>query len=273
MKIIKDIKELKKHLKDNHTSIGFVPTMGALHEGHISLIKQARVENKTVVVSIFVNPTQFLQGEDFSSYPSKDLADTKICELAGVDILFMPDINTMYQKEELSIKAPNSRSYILEGLGRPGHFDGVLQIVLKLFNIVNPTNAYFGKKDAQQLLLIKQMVSDLFLDINIVECEIIRDDNGLALSSRNTYLSDDEKIEALNIVKSLRVATQKIMSGETSIKEIKDSMNQVLKDMDIEYVEILSRDFKTLEHIELKNSIILVASRVGTTRLIDNLWI
>ncbi|HIP11305.1 MAG TPA: pantoate--beta-alanine ligase [Arcobacter sp.] len=273
MKIIKDIQELKQELKLTSESIGFVPTMGALHEGHISLIKQARDENELVVVSIFVNPTQFLQGEDFSSYPSKDLADTKICELAKVDILFMPDTNTIYKKDELSVKAPQKRSYILEGFGRPGHFDGVLQIVLKLFNIVRPTNAYFGKKDAQQLSLIKQMVSDLFMDINIIECEIIRDDDGLALSSRNTYLGSDEKKLALNIVKSLRVATQEVMTGTQDIEKIKKSMEIVLKDMDIEYIEILSRDFKKLENIELKNSIILVAIRVGTTRLIDNIWI
>ena len=273
MKIIKNIQELKTHLRKFNKTIGFIPTMGALHDGHISLIKEARKKNELVVVSIFVNPTQFLEGEDFDKYPSKELADSKICELAGVDILFMPDINIMYSKDEVTIKAPNTRSYILEGFSRPSHFDGVLQIVLKLFNIVQPTNAYFGKKDAQQLALIQQMVTNLFLPINIIQCEIIRDKNGLALSSRNTYLSIDEKEKALNIVKSLRVATQLIISGNLNIEMIKEQMRKVLKGIDIEYIEIVSQDFSKIGRVEIKNSIILVAVKVGDVRLIDNIWI
>ena len=181
-------------------SVGFVPTMGALHDGHISLIKHSRAQNDIVVVSIFVNPTQFLAGEDFNSYPTKLQADEKICQLCNVDILFTPNIDTMYGKNEVLIKSPNIKGYILEGFNRPSHFDGVLQIVLKLFNIVKPTNAYFGKKDAQQLYLIKQMVNDLFLDINIVECELIRQSDGLAMSSRNSYLDDTQKLQALRIL-------------------------------------------------------------------------
>jgi len=273
MKIITTIKELQIAIKKESKSIGFVPTMGALHEGHLSLIKQSRKENKTVVVSIFVNPTQFLKGEDLSSYPSKNEADIKICELAGVDILFMPNINTMYSNEEINISAPLNRGFILEGFSRPGHFDGVLQIVLKLFNLVQPTNAYFGKKDAQQLALIKQMVKNLFLPINIVECEIIRDENGLALSSRNVYLSKTEKVVALNISKSLKEATRLILEGQKSIDLIISHMKEILKDTDIEYVQIVSRDFKYLNTYEAQNSIILVATKVGKTRLIDNLWI
>lgn len=184
MNTISNIHTLKQELKSKSGSIGFVPTMGALHEGHISLIKQAREENDIVVVSIFVNPTQFLAGEDLDKYPSKMLADEKICDLAGVDFLFTPDINTMYTQDEVLIKAPILRSYTLEGERRPGHFDGVLQVVCKLFNIVNPTNAYFGKKDAQQLSLIKQMVENLYMDINIIECEIIREVDGLAMLYR-----------------------------------------------------------------------------------------
>lgn len=161
MKILKTIEELKEIRKTINLSVGFVPTMGALHDGHISLIKQAREENDVVIVSIFVNPTQFLPGEDLDKYPKKDEADKKICEMCKVDYVFMPEISTMYQKEEVLIKAPNI-SYILEGESRPGHFDGVLQVVLKLFNLTKPTNAYFGKKDAQQLALIQQMVKNLF---------------------------------------------------------------------------------------------------------------
>lgn len=273
MKIIKDIKELQSHLKKFNSTIGFIPTMGALHEGHISLIQQARKENGLIVVSIFVNPTQFLEGEDFGKYPSKHLADSKICELANVDILFMPNIHSMYSDDEVTIKAPNQKSYILEGLRRPSHFDGVLQIVLKLFNIIKPTNAYFGKKDAQQLALIEQMVTNLFLPINIVQCEIIRDENGLALSSRNTYLNEDEKRLALNIVKSLRIATQLIMGGNLNIENIKMDMQEILKDIDVEYIEIVSKDFNKLSQVQIKNSIILIAVKIGKIRLIDNIWI
>jgi len=273
MKIVNNTQELQTIIKQTNNTIGFVPTMGALHDGHISLIKKAKEQNDTVVVSIFVNPTQFLAGEDFEKYPSKDLADKEICDRLGVDILFMPNINTMYSKDEITIKAPNIRGFILEGYSRPEHFDGVLQIVLKLFNIVQPTNAYFGKKDAQQLALIQQMVSNLFLPINIVPCEIIRDENGLALSSRNTYLSKEEKQKALNIVKSLRVATNLIISGILDISEIKKEMIKTLKDVDVEYVEIVSTSFTQLQKVELKNTIILVAAKVGTTRLIDNIWI
>ncbi len=204
MKVINTINELKKELKSfKDKSIGFAPTMGALHDGHISLFKRAKSENDIVIVSIFVNPTQFLAGEDLDKYPRTIEQDLNRCELEGVDIVFMPEISTMYEKDEVLIKAPALRSYTLEGERRPGHFDGVLQVVLKLFNIVKPTNAYFGKKDAQQLSLITTMVKNLFLDINIVPCEIIRETDGLALSSRNVYLNDEQRQKALNISKSL----------------------------------------------------------------------
>jgi pantoate--beta-alanine ligase len=254
MKIITNTQQLQEYIKTTNKSIGFVPTMGALHQGHISLIKQARDENKLLIVSIFVNPTQFLKGEDLSKYPSKNEADIKICELCGVDVLFMPNINDMYQNDEVLIKAPLEKSYILEGLSRPSHFDGVLQIVLKLFNLLNPTNAYFGKKDAQQLSLIKQMVSNLFLNINIVECEIIRDENGLALSSRNIYLSQSEKEEALKISKSLRVATKLILNKQLNSEIILEQMREVLKGIDIQYLQIVSRDFKILNSCEIKKN-------------------
>jgi len=273
MKIIRTAKQLQDFRKSIDKGIGFVPTMGALHDGHISLIKRAKEENEIVIVSIFVNPTQFLEGEDFDKYPSKELADIKICELLGVDVLFMPDINSMYNDDEVLIKAPKIKSYILEGFNRPGHFDGVLQIVLKLFNLTKPTNSYFGKKDAQQLALIKQMVKNLFLDINIVECDIIRDEKGLALSSRNEYLTDEQKQQALQINKSLREATNFIISGIRDIDNIKQKMKTILKDLKIEYIEILTRDFGVIKEVELNNTIILVAVKIGTTRLIDNIWI
>jgi pantoate--beta-alanine ligase len=273
MNTIKNIQNLKEKLKLENGKIGFVPTMGALHEGHISLIKEARQENDIVVVSIFVNPTQFLANEDLDKYPSKILADTKICELSGVDFLFTPNINTMYEKDEVLIKAPSLRSYTLEGEKRPGHFDGVLQIVCKLFNIINPTNAYFGKKDAQQLSLIKQMVKNLYMDINIVECEIIREPDGLAMSSRNIYLTKEQRVQSLKISKSLKIATKQIMGNNLECDDIIKKMRDILENIDIEYIEILNRKFVKIDKIEFKNTIILVAVKIAKTRLIDNIWI
>ena len=275
MQIVKEAQELKKLRGTLKGSVGFVPTMGALHDGHISLIKRARKENDFVIVSIFVNPTQFLEGEDLDKYPRRDEADKLICQKAGVDIVFMPTIDSIYNQDELLISAPKIRGYILEGAKRPGHFDGVLQVVMKLFNIVNPTNAYFGKKDAQQLALITQMVKDYFLDVNIVPCDIVRDNKGLALSSRNVYLSENEKQRALSLSASLKLASDMIAKGELDTGKIEKAMQELLvKSVDkLDYVAIVDREFNRLETIELGNTILLVAAFVGTTRLIDNMWI
>ena len=273
MKVVKNPLELKEFLKNKSGSIGFVPTMGALHEGHLSLIKRAKDENDIVVVSIFVNPTQFLPGEDYEKYPRKYEADKKICELAGVDYLFMPQIDDIYEKDEVLIKAPKIKGYILEGFNRPGHFDGVLQIVNKLLNIVQPTKAYFGKKDAQQLYLIQKMVKNFYLDTQIIPCDIVREKDGLAMSSRNVYLSEDERKKALLLSKSLKRASKLIMKGERDSQKIKKEMKEIMKDIEVEYVEIVDRDFNKLDLIQKDNTIILVAARVGQTRLIDNIWI
>ncbi len=275
MEIIKDAKELKKIRKNLKGSVGFVPTMGALHDGHLSLIKRAREENDFVIVSIFVNPTQFLEGEDLDKYPRKEQADIEICKRAGVDILFMPTINSIYFKDELKILAPQIRGYILEGAKRPGHFDGVLQIVMKLFNITTPNRAYFGKKDAQQLALITQMVHDYFLDVEIIPCEIVRDENGLALSSRNAYLSKEEKKRALSLSQALKLGANMVAKGILNVKAIKEAMEkELLKSVDkLDYVAIVNRAFEEIEQVEIGNTIILVAAYVGTTRLIDNIWI
>lgn len=274
MEIIKTIEELQDIRKNLSGSVGFVPTMGALHQGHISLIKRARLENDMVIVSIFVNPTQFLAGEDLDKYPRRDEADKKICQLSKVDYLFMPDINSMYQgNDEILIKAPKISGFILEGERRPGHFDGVLQVVLKLFSLTQPTNAYFGKKDAQQLALINQMVKNLFLPLNIIPCEIVRESDGLAMSSRNVYLSEEERKESLAISKSLNIAARMISNGKRDSSEIKNSMRECMKNLDIEYIAIVSREFNEINEIEIKNTIILIACKVGTTRLIDNIWV
>jgi len=278
MKIINSIEELFQETEQFKGSVGFVPTMGALHEGHLSLIRQAREANEFVVVSIFVNPTQFLEGEDLDAYPRKEEADAKICELAGVDVIFMPNSEMMYEVDELSITAPAIRGFILEGTKRPGHFDGMLQVVMKLLNLIaynKPTNfrAYFGKKDAQQLALIMQMVKNYFINVEIVPCDIVRDADGLALSSRNVYLSKEERLKALALSQSLKKATELIMKKEFSVIVIKEAMLEVLAEVEVEYVALVNREFQAIEEVEIGNTIMLVAAKVGTTRLIDNLWI
>ncbi|OQX50214.1 MAG: pantoate--beta-alanine ligase [Epsilonproteobacteria bacterium 4484_20] len=274
MIVARTIEALQKAKEALDGSIGFVPTMGALHHGHLSLIQQARKENDYLIVSIFVNPTQFLEGEDLDAYPRREEADRKICEMAGVDILFMPTIDQMYEKDELCIGAPAIRGYILEGEKRPGHFDGMLQVVMKLLNLSSATRAYFGKKDAQQLALITQMVKNYFMDVQIIPCEIVRDDKGLALSSRNVYLTEEEKQRALSLSRSLKRASKMVMAGELDVRTIKKEMMQVLSETDrVEYVAIVDRDFNALESVEIGNSIILVAAWVGKPRLIDNIWI
>jgi len=274
MVIVRTIEALQEAKNALSGSIGFVPTMGALHHGHLSLIKKAKKENEHLIVSIFVNPTQFLEGEDLDAYPRKEEADTQICKLAGVDILFMPAIDAMYEEDELCMGAPAIRGYILEGEKRPGHFDGMLQVVMKLLNLSGAHNAYFGKKDAQQLVLISQMVKNYFMDVNIIPCDIIRDDNGLALSSRNVYLQGDEKIRALSLARSLKRATKMVMAGELNVEVIKKEMLTVLEETDqVEYVAIVDREFNALDTVKIGNTIILVAAWVGKPRLIDNLWI
>ena len=212
------------------------------------------------------------KGEDLDKYPKKFEADSKICELAGVDYIFAPNIEDMYDNDEVLIKAPQIKGYILEGHFRPGHFDGVLQIVLKLFNIVKPKRAYFGKKDAQQLSLIKRMVKNFFLDIEIVEGETVREKSGLALSSRNAYLSEEEKKRALSISKSLKLAA-KLSVNEKKFAVIKEKMLEVLEIDRVQYIACVDRDFNYIEEIQENNSIILIAGFVGTTRLIDNIFL
>ncbi|RLA76391.1 MAG: pantoate--beta-alanine ligase [Epsilonproteobacteria bacterium] len=274
MEIVRTVEALQNIKKKLEGSVGFVPTMGALHSGHLSLIQRAGDENDHTIVSIFLNPTQFLEGEDLESYPKREEADIKICELSGVDILFMPTVDQMYEEDELRISAPARRGYILEGAKRPGHFDGMLQVVMKLLNLSTATRAYFGKKDAQQLALIIQMARSYFFSCEIIPCDIVRDEQGLALSSRNAYLSEEEKYRALSLSRSLKRATKMVMSGEREVGLLISEMMSVLKEVDrIEYIAICDRDLQKLETVESGNTIILVAAWVGETRLIDNIWI
>jgi pantoate--beta-alanine ligase len=243
------------------------------------LIKRAKDENSKVVVSIFVNPTQFLEGEDFDAYPRQSLSDSEICRLAGVDVLFMPTSTSMYGQDEISIFAPAIRGFILDGSSRAGHFNGVLSVVMKLLNIINfhkpqKLRAYFGKKDAQQLALITQMLKDYFMSVEIVGCEIVRDKSGLALSSRNAYLTSEERFKALLLSKSLYEAVKLIMQGVLETKIVLASMEKILLETTkIDYIAFVDREFKQLQRVEIGNTIILVACMVGSTRLIDNIWI
>ncbi len=273
MQIVRGIEELKEARKTLEGSVGFVPTMGALHHGHLELIKRSKSENDYTIVSIFVNPTQFLPGEDLDSYPRREEADRKICEIAGVDILFMPDSADIYGEDEVTLKAPSYLGYILEGSRRPGHFDGVVRVVMKLFGLTRPDRAYFGKKDAQQLVILQKMVDDLFLPLQIVPVETVREDDGLALSSRNLYLTPQERQKALVISRSLKRASRLVMAGELRSETIKEMMYKMMEEIEVEYVEIVDRAFRPLDRVEIKNTIILVAARVGKTRLIDNIWL
>ncbi len=273
MTVFNSISSLQEQLKkDYNKTIGFVATMGALHYGHVKLINQAREENEIVIVSIFINPTQFLTHEDFDKYPKEEKADKKICQVANVDYLFMPQKEDLFKEDEIKIVAPSVRGYILEGASRPGHFDGVLTVVMKLLNIIHPTNAYFGKKDAQQLYLILLMIKQMFMDINIIAVDTIRDIDGLAQSSRNRYLSKEQKIQALKIPTALRNATNLISLHVKDCKKIIKTMEKTLEPLEIVYIAIVNREFKALKEIEYLNTIILVEVLVGGVRLLDNIW-
>ncbi|MFP4486596.1 MAG: pantoate--beta-alanine ligase [Campylobacterales bacterium] len=269
-KTINELKELRAGLKG---TVGFVPTMGALHSGHLSLIRRSKEECESSVVSIFVNPTQFLEGEDFEAYPKKQSADLDICRRAGVNLVFIPRSDELYFGDDIRVVAPKCSGYLLEGAKRPGHFDGVLSVVLKLLNLVTPQKAYFGQKDAQQLLLIEKMVRELFLDVEIVGCPTVREDSGLALSSRNEYLSSEDKKEALKLSFALKKGAKLLMDKETSAIKIKQSIISALEGVDIEYVEIVDRELKRIDVVKKGESILLGAIKVNGVRLIDNIWV
>ena len=278
MIIIRKIKELKEYLsgdENRYKSVGFVPTMGFLHEGHIELIKKCRSENDISIVSIFVNPTQFGEGEDYQKYPRDLERDIEILKKYDTDILFAPDNKEIYPNEQFSFVNVLKFSDVLCGKSRPGHFTGVATVVLKLFNIVKPNRAYFGKKDAQQLIIIKQMVKDLNLDILIKSIPIVREESGLALSSRNNYLSGEEKEIASSLSKTLNRAKQMVLSEEMLDPEfLKKFIIKELKKQEkitIDYIEI--RSLKTLEEtllIDKKNTLVAAAIFINGIRLIDN---
>ena len=274
---INGMKQTIKKLKQQNKKIGFVPTMGYLHEGHLSLVECSKKENDITVVSIFVNPTQFGENEDFDKYPRDIERDLKLCEKADVDYVFAPKVSEMYPKGYSTYVIMETLTDKLCGKFRPGHFKGVLTVVNKLFNIVQPDNAYFGEKDYQQLIIIKKMVKELNMNVNVVGCPIIREEDGLAMSSRNKYLSEEERKSALSLNKALFLAKELFEKGETNPEKIKEEMKKLILSYplvkEIQYIEIV--DPKTLEEKQKveKGDRVLLAVFVGDTRLIDNIEI
>ena len=264
---IEEVREQVKAWKAAGLAVGFVPTMGALHEGHLSLIRESLAKCNKTVVSIFVNPTQFGPGEDFDKYPRTLEEDVKLCE--GVDLIFAPGVNEMYDGSPLTTVMPPFE-YIdkLCAKSRPGHFDGVCTVVSKLFNIVQPDFAFFGEKDMQQLIIIKKMVRDLNFPVEIIGCPIVRDENGLALSSRNKYLTPEQKKEALELNKVLKNIKMCYNKGVTDIKALAET---ALYLAGLEYLEF--RDKEDLEEKTQADSdtIVFIAARIGQVRLIDNI--
>ncbi len=276
MRVLETIVALREYRKSLKESVGFVPTMGALHKGHQSLMERSLEENSHTIVSVFVNPTQFGANEDFSAYPRPLEKDLALCERLGVNAVFLPKTSEMYPYEieqRLKLYAPTFLSHSLEGAVREGHFDGVVQVVLKLFHLVHPTRAYFGKKDAQQLLIIQHLVKDLLLDIEITPCEIVRDDDNLALSSRNVYLNATQRKQALAIPKALENIKQAIDKGEKACEKLKKLGFEILETLEVDYLEFCNHKLEPLKTIEPTNTLVLVAARVGKTRLLDNLWV
>lgn len=272
-KTVKEVREQVKAWKKEGLTVGFVPTMGYLHEGHQSLIKRAVEENDKVVVSIFVNPMQFGPTEDLDSYPRDLKKDSALCEATGANLIFHPEPEEMYTDGFCSYVDMSVLTEELCGLSRPVHFRGVCTVVSKLFHIVTPDRAYFGQKDAQQLAIIKRMVTDLNMDIDIIGCPIVREEDGLAKSSRNTYLSAEERQAALILSKTIKLGEEMVKNGETNSAVVLDAMKKQIATeplAKIDYVKIV--DALTMQQIDTIDRPILCAMAVyiGKTRLIDN---
>jgi pantoate--beta-alanine ligase len=277
MQIVKSIKEMQtfsRGIRAEGKTIGFVPTMGALHEGHLSLVSRSKKEHDITVVSIFVNPEQFGFGEDFNAYPRDTEGDIKKLSTAGVEIVFSPDKNEMYPDGFSTSIDIGNIGRILCGASRPGHFNGVATVVTKLFHVVMPHTAYFGQKDFQQTVVMKKLVRDLNFDIDIVVCPIVRESDGLAMSSRNSYLKPDERKRAAMLYRALKHGEDLIKKGRKDTGQIKSKMARLIqseKGTLVEYIEIVDpQNLDAMEKIRFP-AVICLAARIGTTRLIDNL--
>jgi pantoate--beta-alanine ligase len=273
-KDIQNIRRIIKEAKSQGKTVGFVPTMGYLHRGHISLVEQAKRENGFVVMSIFVNPTQFGEGEDFEAYPRDMERDSQMAKEAGVDVLFNPNAEQIYPKGYKTFVDVEQITHSLCGASRPGHFRGVSTVVAKLFNIVKPDKAYFGQKDAQQVSVITQMVRDLNMDIGIVPCPIVREEDGLAMSSRNAYLNTEQRKAALILSKALFMAKEIINNGEQNAYRIKQAIAEKIQTeplANIDYIKIVDA-IELINIDQIKGDILIaLAVRIGKTRLIDNI--
>lgn len=277
--IVRTIDELRKHrLNLGNSKVGFVPTMGALHDGHLSLARKAKIECDIVIASIFVNPTQFSAGEDLDKYPRTFEKDLAMLESTGVDLLFAPNLEEIYGKNVLCHVEPSDFSHISEGKARPDFFRGVATIVCKLFNMVTPTVSYFGQKDISQCILVKRMVEDLNMPVRIDICETLRENDGLAMSSRNTYLSPTERNVAKILYKALNSAKLKFDNNinDTSREDLSAAVYETLKSepmvTEVEYVSIASHlNMKELSVVDRGGgAVISSAIRIGSVRLIDN---
>ena len=274
MKIVKSIDELRKDLKGyklEGKSIGLVPTMGYLHEGHASLIRKARAENDIVVVSDFINPIQFGPKEDLKTYPRDLEADSKLCENIGVDFIFTPEASEMYHDRKTFVDIEDMSNNLC-GAKRPGHFRGVCTVCTKLFNITGADRAYFGQKDAQQVAIIKKVVFDLNIPIEIIPCPIVREDDGLALSSRNTYLSKEERKTALCLSKAIFKGEDLAKSG-SSVSEVLSKMKEIISSEKLARIDYISAvDLSTMEDAKDFDGdrLVAIAVFIGKTRLIDN---
>jgi pantoate--beta-alanine ligase len=269
------MQDLSFSLKSADKTIGFIPTMGFLHEGHLSLVKRSKVLCDITIVSIFVNPTQFSPSEDLALYPRDIEKDNKLLLEQKVDYLFYPDANEIYPENFQTFVAVNHITKKLEGEFRPAHFKGVTTVVNILFNCVMPDHAFFGQKDAQQAAVIKQMVNDLKMPVNIIVCPIVRETGGLAMSSRNVYLSEDERKDALALYKALQKAKKMIGEGERRVSLIISEMITIIakvKSFKLDYIKIVeSKSFEAGEKLKSSNEYyILIACKIGKTRLIDN---
>ena len=276
MKVIETIDEMKRLRRQLAEPVGFVPTMGYFHEGHLSLVKRARAENRSVIASIFVNPTQFGPQEDFKDYPRDPQRDLALLEKEKTDIVFMPSVAEMYPAGSSSWVDVEKLTERLEGASRPGHFRGVTTVVAKLFNITQPAKAYFGQKDAQQLAVMRKMVADLNMNLEIVAVPTVREPDGLAMSSRNIYLNPRERQAALVLWKALCLAQELWGKGETSARRLRQEMTALIEReplVKIEYVSVA--DGETLEELERvdRPALASLAVRVGKTRLIDNVML
>jgi pantoate--beta-alanine ligase len=270
------MKQVSRQARAEGRTVGFVPTMGALHEGHLSLVRAAVADSRPVIASIFVNPTQFVAGEDFQKYPRNLDRDSKALEDAGVNYLFAPDASEIYPPGFRTWVNVEGLSDRLEGKARPRHFRGVATVVLKLLEIVQPHRAFFGRKDAQQARIIRQMARDLHLDSEIVVCPIVREPDGLAMSSRNAYLNPEERRAATILFRALDGARASISSGERDAMRLAASMRETIRReplADLDYAELVDAD--TLEQVTRLRGVCfaLLAVRIGKTRLLDNLLI